>query len=249
MMRSTCLGAGLIPRPLPESGAVERIDFLRPVYIKGVPKDAGGCRQATDALLRDTKPQVMFAIERPGANRRGVLHGLGGRPLTGLVADLDDFFRQGRKQGIPVIAFADGGNELGMGVIAEDLPAFSSKARDCGCPCAGDVAAMAPADVLVVASVSNWGVTGLIAALTALLKNPIVFHEPELEARSIEFCCAGGAVDGMIEAPESAVDGITAREWEGLIRGLRGSVLRTLGLTVDWRGQLGDWRQLEDKTD
>ena len=133
-----------------------------------------------------------------------------------------------------------------MGVIAEDLPSFSPRARDCGCPCGGGVAAVTAADVLIVASVSNWGVTGLIAALTALLMNPIVFHEPELEVRAIEYCCAGGGVDGMIEAPESAVDGIAAKEWEGLIRGLRGSVLRTLGLTVDWRGRMGDWRQLED---
>lgn len=249
MMRSTCLGAGLMPRPLPDSGRAEPIDFLRPVYIKGVPKAPDGCRSATDALLRDTRPQLMFAIERPGGNRAGVHHGLGGRPLTGLVADLDGFFRQGREQNIPFIAFADGGNELGMGVIAEDLPAFSPKARDCGCPCSGGVAAAVAADVLVVASVSNWAVTGVIAALTALLQNPVVFHEPELEVRSIDFCCAGGGVDGMIEAPESAVDGITAREWEGLIRGLRGSVLRTLGLTVDWRGRMGDWRQLQDKTD
>jgi hypothetical protein len=171
---------------------------------------------------------------------------LGGRPLTGLVADLDGLFRKGREQGIPFIAFADGGNELGMGVIADDLPAFSPKARNCGCPCGAGVAATTPADQLVVASVSNWAVTGLIAALTALLQNPVVFHEPELEVRSIDFCCAGGGVDGMIEAPESAVDGIPAAEWAGLIRALRGSVMRTLGLTVDWRGRMGDWRQLED---
>jgi hypothetical protein len=245
MMRSTCRGAGLVPMPLPESGLAAPIDFLRPVYIRGVPKDTAGCRAKCDALLRDTKPQLLFAIERPGVNRHGVHHGLSGRPLTGLVADLDGLFRKAREQRIPTIAFADGGNEIGMGVIAEDLPTFSPKARDCGCPCGGGVTAVAPADVLVVASVSNWAVTGLIAALTALLKNPVLFHEPELEVRAIDFCCAAGGVDGMIEAPESAVDGIAAKEWEGLIRGLRGSVLRTLGLTMDWRGRQGDWRQLE----
>ena len=50
----------------------------------------------------------------------------------------------------------------------------------------------------------------------------------------------------MIEAPESAVDGISAMEWGGPDSRLRGSVLRTLGQTVDWRGRMGDWRQLED---
>jgi D-glutamate cyclase len=246
MMHSTCRGAGLVPMPLPQSGLAASIDFLRPVYIRGVPKDDAGCGAACDALLRDTKPALLFSIERPGLNANGVHHGLGGRSLTGLVADLDGLFRKARGQRIPTIAFADGGNEIGMGVIAEDLPAFSPKARDCGCPCGGGLAAVTPADVLVVASVSNWAVTGFIAGLAALLKNPVVFHEPELEVRAIDFCCAGGAVDGMIEAPESAVDGIAAKEWEGLIRGLRGSVLRTLGLTVDWRGRQGDWRQLDE---
>ena len=155
-------------------------------------------------------------------------------------------FASGREQGIPFIAFADGGNELGMGVIAEDLPASRPRRVIAAVRAEAALPLSYPADVLVVASVSNWGVTGLIAALTALLQNPVVFHEPELEVRSIDFCCAGGGVDGMIEAPESAVDGITAKEWEGLVRGLRGSVLRTLGHTVDWRGKMGDWRQLAD---
>jgi hypothetical protein len=245
MMQGTCLGAGLYPRPLPASGVIEPIAFLRPVYICGVPRDKAGCQRVSDDLLEKTKPQLLFAVERPGANKNGVYHALGGRVIDGLVADLDDLVRKAKDRKIPFIAFADGGNEVGMGAIAEDLPTFSPKARDCGCPCHGGIGAAIAADVLIVASVSNWGVTGLIAALAALHQNPIIFHEPELEVRSIELCCASGGVDGMIEAPEPGVDGIMSNEWAGLIRGLRGSVLRCLGMTVDWRGQMGDWRHLK----
>ena len=56
-----------------------------------------GCEAACDALLRNTQPQLMFAVERPGVNARGVHHGLGGRPLTGLVADLDGLFLKARE--------------------------------------------------------------------------------------------------------------------------------------------------------
>jgi hypothetical protein len=93
--------------------------------------------------------------------------------------------------------------------------------------------------------VSNWGATGIIAALSALLENHVVFHEPELEVRCIELCVAAGGVDGMFMAPEPAVDGIRASEWAGLIAGLRNSLLRAQGVSTNWKGDSGDWRQLK----
>jgi len=245
MMRQTCLGAGLSPMPFPNSGVIESVAFLRPVYIRTVPKDAEGARAVSDDLLARTRPSLLVAIERPGANAKGLYHGLGGRPLDGMVGDLDYLFRTGKELGLPFIGIGDGGNELGMGVIAEDLPRFSPKAADCGIPGRGGVAAATGASHLVVANVSNWGATGIIAALAALLENEVVFHEPELEVRCIEQCVSGGGVDGMFMAPEPAVDGISAREWEGLVRTLRASVFRALGHSVNWKGDRGDWRQVK----
>ncbi|NMG36691.1 DUF4392 domain-containing protein [Azoarcus sp. TTM-91] len=245
MMRATCMGAGMSPRDLPASGKIEPIPFLRPVYIKTVPKDTPSCHRIADELLTETTPALLIAIERPGANANGLYHGLGGRPLDGMVGDLDYLFRQAKQKGIPTIGIGDGGNEMGMGVIAEDLPEFSPKARDCGIPGRGGVAAATAADFLVVSNVSNWGATGIIAALAALLENPVVFHDAELEIRSIELCVGNGGVDGMFMAPEPAVDGLPAIEWEGLIRTLRFTVLRTLGDVVNWKGDRGDWRQIK----
>ena len=244
VMRAACLGGGLSPMPFPETGLIEPIEFCRPIYIRTVPKDAKGCHGISDDLLERTQPRVLIAIERPGCDRNGVYHALGGRRLDGAAADLDYLFRKGRERGIPSIGIGEGGNELGMGLIAEDLRAFSPKAVDCGCPCHGGVAAETKTDLLVVANVSNWGATGVIAALTVLLENPVVFHEPELEVRSIDLCAAAGGVDGLFEGTELAVDGITAQEWEGLIRSLRATVSRMLGIVVNWQGDLGDWRQV-----
>lgn len=245
MQEATCRGAGLAPMPFPKTGIIEPVSYLRPVYIRTVPKDWNECHRISDELLTKTKPRILFAIERPGKNRKGVYHGLGGRVLDGLVGDLDYLFIEAKKKKIPTIAFGDGGNELGMGLIKKDLPKFQPKARDCGCPCKSGIAADFAADRIITSNVSNWGVTGLIAALAGLLENPALFHEPELEARCIEICAAAGAVDGMIMGPEPAVDGISVKEWEGIIRVLRGSVLRTLGHTIDWKGRMGDWRQLK----
>ena len=245
MMKATCMGAGMSPRDLPDSGQATPIEFLRPVYIVTVPKDAAGCHRAADRLLKLTRPALLLSIERPGCNVNGLYHGLGGRPLDGMVGDLDYLFRQAKQRGITTIGIGDGGNELGMGVIAQDLPTFSPKAVDCGIPGRGGVGAATAADWLVVANVSNWGATGIVAALSALLENPNVFHEPELEVRATELCVANGGVDGMFMAPEPANDGIHVREWEGMVRSLRGSVMRAMGHSVNWKGDQGDWRQLK----
>lgn len=245
MMIATLRGAGLCPMPFPESGKILPVEYLRPVYIRTVPKDDEGCRSTCDALLEQTQPSLVISIERPGINAEGLYHGLGGRPLDGLVADLDYLFERANTLKIPFIGIGDGGNEAGMGVIAEDLRTFSPKAAATGIPGRGGVATTRSADLLVVSNVSNWGATGVIAALSALLENPIIFHDAELEIRSIENCVNAGGVDGMFMAPEPAVDGIPAREWEGLLRVFRSSVMRTLGDSVNWQGARGDWRQLK----
>lgn len=244
-MIGTARGAGLSPLPFPSNGKIEKIAFIRPIYIRSVPKDSAGATAITDALFDQTNPSLVIAIERPGANSNGLYHGLGGRPLDGMVADLDQFFRKAKQKKIPFIAIGDGGNELGMGVIAEDLPTFSPKAVDCGIPGRGGVGAATAADHLIVSNVSNWGATGLIAALSTLLDNPVVFHDPELERRCIELCVASGGVDGMFMAPEPAVDGISADEWVGLIATLRNTLSRLQGRVTNWKGDSGDWRQIK----
>ena len=245
MMIATCRGAGLAPMPFPDDGVIRPIEYLRPVYIKTVPKDDRGAHAICDELIRVTRPCAAIAIERPGRNAKGLYHGLGGRPLDGLVANLDYLFEQVKHAGIPFIGIGDGGNELGMGVIAEDLPRFSPKAADTGVPGRGGVAAVTAADWLVVANVSNFGATGVVAALSALLENPVVFHTPELETRSTELCVATGGVDGMFMAPEPAHDGIAMEEYAGMVRALRGSVMRALGHSINWQGHQGDWRQIK----
>lgn len=245
MQVATCRGAGLEPMPWPESGKIEPVEFLRPVYIRTLPKDDTGCRQITDALLEVTCPSLVIAIERPGMNSNGLYHGLGGRPLDGMVADLDQFFNKAKSQHLPFIAIGDGGNELGMGVIAEELPKFNPKAADCGIEGRGGVAAVTAAQHLVVSNVSNWGATGVIAALSALLENPVIFHDADLEIRSIDACVSNGGVDGMFMAPEPAVDGIYSDEWHGMLLGLKNTIERAQGKAINWKGDRGDWRQIK----
>ncbi len=230
-IKAACIGAGLVPIDLPESRIIPKIERLRPVFIRTVPKDWNQCYEESDSILNTTKPKLMVAIERPGKNRLGIYHYMNGGTVNDLMSDLDYLFLKGKKMGIPFIGFGDGGNELGMGVLKGDLPKILPKAVDCGCPCRGGIGADIAADLLVVASVSNWGVTAVVAALALLLENPAIMHDPEAELRSIELCTAAGAVDGISDAPSFSVDGITATEWGGLIRTMKGILLRGMKAT------------------
>ena len=151
------------------------------------------------------------------------------------VADFDYLVLKAREQQIPFVAFGDGGNELGTGIIEDSLKQILPRAEDCGCPCHGGIGSAIAADRLIVASVSNWAVTGLIAALVLVTQKPQIMHEPEIEVRSIELCTAFGGVDGLSMSPDAAVDGIDATEWLGLIRTFRNSLYRGMGIIKDWR--------------
>ncbi len=237
-LRAACIGAGLSPMPLQENG-VERIRYLRPVYVAAVPRDEASAANAC-ARIMQLKPDMLIAIERPGKNHLGVYHGMNGRPLAGFLSDVEGLFELGREAGVPVLAIGDGGNEIGMGLVRDDLPAFLPQAASCGCPCGGGTAAAFAADYLVVASVSNWGAAGIVAALAAVTGDMDVLQEPEREQRAIELCANTGAVDGVSVSPEPAVDGIPAQEWFGLLRSLRGMVTRGMARKKDWRRKVHD---------
>ena len=231
---AACLGAGLMPVLL-DGQTPGEVPYLNQVYLQPVPKDEADCHRINRGLLTQLDPALMVAVERPGRNHRGAWHGLNGRPLTGWVADLDHLFSLAREQGRPILAVGDGGNELGMGLVAHALPEIMPQAIDCGCGCGGNVAASFGADYLVVSSVSNWGVTGIIGGLALLKENPGILHEPEREVRAIEMCAAAGGLDGGSVSPEPAVDGISAGEWAGLILAMGNMLRRGLGLVQDWR--------------
>ncbi|MGD9124222.1 MAG: DUF4392 domain-containing protein [Desulfarculaceae bacterium] len=233
-LKAACVGAGLTPLEAP-SARPEKIHYLNEVYIKTVPKEAEPCHAVCDQLLEIMRPGLLVAVERPGQNLKGVCHGLNGRSLEGMAADLDYLFSQGQKAGIPSLAVADGGNEIGMGLIKQALPGILPQGVDCGCPCGGGITAQTACDHLVVASVSNWGVSGIIAALALSHGDLGLLHSPGREIRTIEMCANAGAVDGGSLSPDPAVDGVPAWEWEGLLRSLKGALYRGLGLDGDWR--------------
>jgi hypothetical protein len=96
----------------------------------------------------------------------------------------------------------DGGNEIGMGNVAEEVTNVDSLVKK---------ACVTSVTELILSSVSNWGGYGLVASLSKLSgKNlmPTVEEDMDLIKKTVDL----GAVDGMSNSQEYKVDGFTLEE-------------------------------------
>jgi hypothetical protein len=231
LARALAIGLGAIPVGICEASVVPCLDacFATAGLVGGslaelkrgrnryaildFPVAPGEASAAATRLLEELQPSAIVAIERPGAGRDGEYHGGGGFEISSFTAKTDILFAEARARGIPTIGIGDLGNELGMGAIADEVARCV--------PLGETIAAALPADVTVIANISNWGAYGVAACLAAALNNDAVFHTPEDEIRLIEACVRAGAVDPVGGQLRPYVDGTDARTNAALVELLR----------------------------
>jgi len=204
----------------------------RTVAVIGIPIKEK-MEEKAGVLLDSHKPSVVIAIERPGWNEKHVYHRSIGFDISHLNAHLDHIYDEAHKRSIPTIGIGDGGNELGMGNIAETTKQIVPYGAKCQCPCGAGIAAVNKSDFIVPATVSNWGGYGIVACLSALLKKPAEFHDRKIQLRIIHTCAAAGAVDGTTQSPEPSEDGVPAEVSAGLIEMLNLTVSMALKTPAD----------------
>ena len=149
-------------------------------------------------LIADLDPSVLVAIERCGLTDEGKYRNMRGRDITDYNARIDHLFHSD----VPSVGIGDGGNEIGMGNLAEEVTRVESLVK---IPCVTQTTR------LMLASVSNWGGYGLAAALSALSGRnllPSIEEEQQLLRDTVDL----GAVDGMSAKQEYKVDGFTIEE-------------------------------------
>ena len=162
---------------------------------------------AYETLDDELSINVLIAIERCGFTAEGKYRNMRGRDITEHNAKIDYLFQSD----IPSVGIGDGGNEIGMGNLANEVTQVESLVK---LPC------VTRTDELMLASVSNWGGYGLAAALSEISGRdllPSVEEERALMRRTVDL----GAVDGMSGVQEYKVDGFTLDENSETVRALR----------------------------
>ena len=191
----------------------------RRVRVISFTADAYEAVDQTESLIERYSPKAIVTIEKPGPNALGTIHNGSGIDMTRGVARLDVLTDMFMERGIAVIGIGDGGNELGMGNILETVhEVVPTGAGFEGCP--GGVATVTKADVLIVASISNWGAHGLAAALAVLIGDPNILHTPEVEGRVQQASAFAGLVDPTTCLSDGFVDGVPERFHIAMVDGL-----------------------------
>jgi hypothetical protein len=218
--------AGLIPAPVEHlhSGR-NRCAFL------AFPVDDAAAQVEARRVLDTLKPAAIVAIERPGAGSDGEYHGGGGFTISSFTAKTDALFALAQQRGIATIGIGDLGNELGLGVVADEVRRHV--------PLGDVIAAHLAADVAVIANISNWGAYGVAACLAALLGNESCFHDGDEEVRLIEACVRAGAIDPVGGQLRPWVDGTDARANAALVDLLRSVLL----LSQREKGNIENYRE------
>ena len=103
--------------------------------------------------IAENRCDHIIAIERPGRASDGSCYTMRGICMDHLLAPLDKVIDlvKAERPGVVVTAIGDGGNELGMGKVYDDIIRSEKILMPDKC------VAVRSCDNLIVASVSNWG--------------------------------------------------------------------------------------------
>ena len=160
-----------------------------------------------ESALADIRPALVVSIERPGVAGDGRYYNMRGKDISDALAKFDLFFN---RCDCPTIAVGDGGNEIGMGNILAELARLPI------------VPSVTCCDELVIATVSNWGVYGIIAAISRDLRQDLFSTFDPMEI--VRYLVERGAVDGKTGSAECSEDGFPLTVGLSIIAQLRASM-------------------------
>lgn len=164
--------------------------------VIGISTEAERAEAQWKAILAVQEPKLVFAIEKPGRNSKGIYHQGNGADVSYLCAKIDNLFVACQKKGIPTFAIGDLGNEIGLGAIEGTIRRYIPLADKCICGCDDGLCVETKADCLCVATTSDWACYGVTAALAALTGNLDLIPSAELEKKVCECANRHDLIDG-----------------------------------------------------
>ena len=150
-------------------------------------------------LFYAEEPVLLIAIERCGRTKDGDYVNCRGVSIADRTSPADELFLIAAENGVYTVGIGDGGNEIGMGVLA---PQIAEKlALE---PCVTTTSS------LIIATTSNWGAYAMAALIGG---GPSLKEINEFTAYIVSL----GSVDGVTRKPEPTVDGFEAGINDGII--------------------------------
>ena len=184
--------AGMMASWLGRAGDSSRvIDFP-------ISDDVLGNDASASAIVDEFTPALMISIERCSPDAAGIYRNMRARDISPQTARIDTLFGMG----LPSIGIGDGGNEIGMGNLADVVA---------GADQLPDHPAVVGCDHLVISSTSNWGGYGLVAALSLEVGRNLL-PDVDTDADCIRFLVDAGAVSGVSGEHDYLVDEFTLDE-------------------------------------
>ncbi len=148
---------------------------------------------------------AMISIERCGRASDGRYYNMKGVDISRFTSGIDDLFI---RSNCLTIGIGDGGNEIGMGnledIIREEINIIPSSVK---------------VDDLIIATVSNWGAYGFMAALGKLTGKRLLPSSDDVR-EYLRYIVILGAVDGIKGEGHYSVDGFGPEVDEEIIDAL-----------------------------
>jgi len=154
----------------------------------------------------------LIAIERAGRTISEKYYTMSGKDISPIIAHVDDLFitahklRSEGKSKIKTTGIGDGGNELGMGSVEQEVKKHIKNGEIIACH--------TQTHNIITAGVSDWGGWALSASLALLASvdnwcDPLsVFYSEEDALASLTACVKSGARDGITGEQAISIDGL-----------------------------------------
>ena len=168
------------------------------------------------AQLDAIHPSHVLTIERPGKARDGHYHNMRGGIIDAMFVDASSIIEAARERGITTISIGDGGNEIGMGALAETIEKYVPHGEAI---CAREVA-----DIALISGVSNWWGWG-VSALLSRMYGINLLPSDDIERGMLHEMVLAGSVDGCTKKPEETVDNLPMEVHLGVLSNVRSAML------------------------
>lgn len=189
--------------------------------LRGFPQTDVEAARAAGPALDAIAPSALVSVERAGRNDRGVYHNSRGEDVGLGKARLDVLFEEASRRGLPTIGVGDGGNEIGMGLVADAVRLEVPYSDRCQCGCGGGLGAVCETDILVTAGVSNWACYAIAASLAVRLRREDLLHTPVEEARLLNYGVELGLLDALRGVIDADVDALPVSTHQAVVELIR----------------------------